>query len=300
EGHTWAVDGLAFLSDGRRIVSGSWDQSLIIWDVIAGEVEKKLTVGHTRDIRSVAMAPNGSVFASGSEDGTLRLWDGSTGNEVGEPIDIHSRDSQGVWGLAFSPDSQRVATIGNHTVQIWDVLTRALLTGPLHVPGGGDYTVAFSHDGSRIAADAGGGGIRVWHSVTGEVIFDFLKGHINAAVTWSGFTPDEKQLVTACKLGGTICRWDMESGALIGKPLTGHSKSILDGVLSHDGNTLVTASQDQTVRFWDLKTGNQKSHFLQHQSFAHCVALSRDGSLLAIGCFDGKVYIWDMKAIKAG
>ncbi|KAF8833536.1 WD40 repeat-like protein, partial [Paxillus ammoniavirescens] len=123
EGHANAIDGLAFFPDGRRLVSGSWDQSLIIWDVTVGEAEKKLT-GHTGAIRSVAMAPDGSVFASGSIDGTVRFWDGTNGNEIGEPIDTHSTGLQGVWGLAFSPDSRRVATTGNGTVQIWDAYRR--------------------------------------------------------------------------------------------------------------------------------------------------------------------------------
>jgi WD40 repeat protein len=172
------------------------------------------------------------------------------------------RAPEGVWGLAFSPDSRRVATTGNHTVQIWDVLTRAPVTEPLQIPRGGDYTVAFSHDGSRIAADAGGGTVGVWDSVSGEVIFNSLKGHTDH-VRWTAFTPDGRQLVTA-SIDGTICRWDMQSGAQIGKPLTGHS-DYLYGVLSRDGNTLATASEDRTVRFWDLKTGNQKSRFLQHR-----------------------------------
>ncbi|KAF8840526.1 WD40 repeat-like protein [Paxillus ammoniavirescens] len=115
EGYTSAVGALAFLPDRRRLISGSWDQSPIIWDVTVGEAEKKLT-GHTGEIMSAAMAPDGSVFASGSEDGTMRFWDGSTGNELGKPIDAHSTGAQGVWGLAFSPDSRRVETTGNHNV----------------------------------------------------------------------------------------------------------------------------------------------------------------------------------------
>ncbi|KAF8838868.1 WD40 repeat-like protein, partial [Paxillus ammoniavirescens] len=115
EGHTAIINELAFFLDGRRLVNGSSDESLIIWDVTMGEAEKKLT-GHTYLIKSLAMAPDGSVFSSGSEDGTVRFWDGTNGNEIGEPI-------EGVWGLAFSPDSRRVATTGNRTVQIWDALT---------------------------------------------------------------------------------------------------------------------------------------------------------------------------------
>ncbi|KIJ09257.1 hypothetical protein PAXINDRAFT_44933, partial [Paxillus involutus ATCC 200175] len=210
EGHTSAVGGVAFFPDGRRLLSGSWDQSLTIWNVTSGEAEKKL-IGHTDGITSVAMAPDGSVFASGSKDSTVRFWDGSTGNEVGEPIDTHSTGKRGVWGLAFSPDSRRVATTGNGTGQIWDVPTRASVTEPLRIPSGGYWTIAISHDGSRIAVDAGGGTVGIWDSVSGEAIFDSLKGH-TGSVTWTAFTPNGQQLVTASH-DGTICRWDTQTGA---------------------------------------------------------------------------------------
>ncbi|KAF8833758.1 hypothetical protein BDN67DRAFT_686146, partial [Paxillus ammoniavirescens] len=94
-------------------------------------------------------------------------------------------------------------TTGNHTVQIWDVLTRASVTEPLHIPGGGDYTVAFSYNGSCIAVDAGGSNIGVWNSMSGEAIFDSLKEHTND-ITCTAFTPDGQQLVTA-SLDKTIC-----------------------------------------------------------------------------------------------
>ncbi|KIJ06101.1 hypothetical protein PAXINDRAFT_29211, partial [Paxillus involutus ATCC 200175] len=312
EGHTRGVLGLAFFPDDRRLISGSLDKSLIIWDGTAGEVEKRLT-GHTGPVRSVAIAPNGRVFASGSEDGTVRMWKGTTGKQNGEPIAMGPMGG-GVWALSFSPSGQRVAATGNGQVQICDVPTQGLVGDPLPIPGGGKYSVALSPDGSRIAADGAKGSIRIWDfgsmasgregendsdsdtvwSPQAKVIFDSLKGHSDY-VRWATFAPDGRQLVTASR-DAMICQWDMRSGAQMGKPLRGHSGPINDGVLSHDGDTLATASRDRTVRFWDLKTGNQKSRFLQHESDVRRVALSRDGSLLASGCYDGKVYLWDMKA----
>ncbi|KAF8837313.1 WD40 repeat-like protein [Paxillus ammoniavirescens] len=295
KGHTKALRGLAFFPDSRRLISGSWDQKLIIWDLTSGEVEKELT-GHTDWINSVAVAPDGSVIASGSEDSTLRLWDGTTGNKIGEPISVHSLGYRGVWGVSFSPDGQRVAATCGGTVRIWDVQTHALITGPLRISGQGSCTTTFSSDGSRIAADAGGV-VHIWDSVSGAVIFGSFKGH-TGHVRFAAFTPDGQQLVTA-SLDKTIRRWDLQSGALIGQPLTGHSEDICGGVLSRDGKTLVTASDDRTVRFWDVKTWNQKSTFLQHESRVWRVALSNNGRLLATGGENGGVYIWGMRAIEA-
>ncbi|KIJ09328.1 hypothetical protein PAXINDRAFT_87613, partial [Paxillus involutus ATCC 200175] len=296
--HTNGVWALEFFPDGRRLVSAG-DHSLIIWDVTFQGAEKKLT-GHTDTVVSIAMAPNGSVFASGSEDGTLRVWDGTTGGQVGEPISVHTLGYHGgVWGVSFSPEGQRVAAACEGRVMIWDVQTRALITGPLQTSGQVfRATTTFSPDGSRIAANGADGTVRVWDSVSGEVIFDSSKGHTDH-VRWTGFTPDGRQLVTASR-DKTICRWDMQSGALIGTPLTGHLSHICGGVISRDGKSLATASLDLTVRFWDLKTGKQKSHYLLHQAAIWCVALSHDSSLLATGGWNSNIHLYDMKAIEAG
>ncbi|KAF8842335.1 WD40 repeat-like protein [Paxillus ammoniavirescens] len=231
KGHTRSVVGLAFFP--CRLACGSW---------APGEAEKACT-GHIEWVRSVAMAPDGDVFASGPDDNTLKV----TGNQVGGPIATHPQRG-GVWGLSFSPDGQHVAATGssgNGAVQIRNALTRALVTETIHIPHGWDCTVVFSLDGSRIVA-AEGGSVGIWE-----------KEHT-----------DYVRCTAAASYDKTICRWDMKSGAQIGKPLTGHS--------NHDEKTLATPSSDQTVRFWDLETGNQNLGRM---------ALSRNGtSLLASKC----------------
>ncbi|KAF8838799.1 WD40 repeat-like protein [Paxillus ammoniavirescens] len=304
-GHTgtngvMGVTTIAFFPDDRRLVGGWQDGLLVIWDITSGEVEKRLT-GHASQVRSVAVAPDGSVVASGSDDGTLRLWNGTTGDQVGEPISIavHSTSPhQGVWGVCFSPDGKRVVATRAGTVGIWDVQTRVLIAGPLQTPGKVSCTAIFSPNGSRIAAHAGDGRVRVWDANSGEVVFDYLEGH-SGHVRCTAFTSNGRQLVTATSQDSTIRRWDTQSGEIL-TIIPTHSVSIVDGALLHGGKTLVIASGDQMVRFWDLQTGNQKSCFLQHErsAFIWCVELSCDGSLLATGGWD-EVYLWDMKAVEA-
>jgi predicted NACHT family NTPase len=64
---------VAFSPDGTRIVSGSVDETIRIWDAkIAEEVFEPLK-GHTRYVRSVAFSPDGTHIVSGSDDKTINL-----------------------------------------------------------------------------------------------------------------------------------------------------------------------------------------------------------------------------------
>ncbi|KIJ60864.1 hypothetical protein HYDPIDRAFT_116734 [Hydnomerulius pinastri MD-312] len=175
EGHSELVRRVSFFPYDRRLLSASNDGTIFIWDVESGEVEKKV-IGHTARVNAIAIAPDGSIFASGAKDGTLRFWHGLTGEQEEPPIVTGFKAGE-VWGVSFSPDGLRVAATGASYVQIWDTHTREPIAGPLEVPSGGFYTTAFSPDGSRIAADAAGGTVRVWDSVSGDVVFESLVGH---------------------------------------------------------------------------------------------------------------------------
>jgi WD40 repeat protein len=81
-GHTHWVTSVAFSPDGSRIVSGSDDKTIRLWDATTGEQIGDPLVGHTDWVRSVAFSPDGSRIVSGSDDKTIRLWNATTGHST--------------------------------------------------------------------------------------------------------------------------------------------------------------------------------------------------------------------------
>ena len=144
------ISSVAFCPDGKRIASGSGDNTLKVWDVDTGQ-ETLTLKGHTSSVLSVAFSPDGKRIASGSGDGTLKVWDAGTGQET-----LTLKGHAGpVISAAFSPDGKRLASGSeDKTLKVWDADTgQETLTLKGHTSG--VMSVAFSPDGKRIASGDG-------------------------------------------------------------------------------------------------------------------------------------------------
>jgi WD40 repeat protein len=72
----------------------------------------------------------------------------------------------------------------------------------------------------------------------------------------------------------------------------GHTLNVTDAVFSPDGRRLATCSPDQTIRLWDLSTGQE---ILKLRDFwgVRSLRFVSDGRRLMGASFDGKIHVWD-------
>jgi WD40 repeat protein len=114
EGNAWCM---AWTADGKRLISGSIDGSIVTWNT---STWKQLAVftGHTERIIAISISPNERILASASWDFTARLWNIENGQQIGSAL-VHSGE---VYCISFSEDGKLLAT-GCHdfNAYTWDV-----------------------------------------------------------------------------------------------------------------------------------------------------------------------------------
>jgi WD40 repeat protein len=100
------VDALAFLDDGKTLLSGAKSGRLTFWDVETAKETARLS-GHTGRVRSLAATSDGSRVASGAEDGSVRIWDTKLRTQISSFEGLGS-----VHSVAFSND-ERLLLVGS-------------------------------------------------------------------------------------------------------------------------------------------------------------------------------------------
>jgi len=207
-GHTDRVNDLAFLQDGKWLVSGSDDETVRIWEISgSADVTPVLSPiaileGHSDSIDSVAFSPDGTRVVSAAGDDIIILWDWQNRKIVKkwEDFDV----------VTYSPDGSYIVSgaFGGEIV-LWDGngnLIKEIDTLPNNIG-----AISFSADSQKIVVtDEVTGKVYVFSIPDGERIMTFTKHssevfvaafHENRTIATAGFDPE-------------IYIWDAISGAV--------------------------------------------------------------------------------------
>ncbi|MEO2046091.1 MAG: protein kinase [Pirellulales bacterium] len=229
--------------DGKRLATGSWDQSAKVWDLATGQVMFKLDRLHKGYVNSVQFSPEGSRVLTASDDGTARLWDVANGNPL-EPI----FEVPGVRLLqaCFRSDALRLLTVSSDKLaRIWNVETgveEVRLTGH-------EWAVLcgqFSRDGRQVLTGSEDNRAIIWDAMTGKPVHT-LSGH-TGSVTAVAFAPDGHRVLTGSE-DSTVKLWDAQTGKEL-LTLTGLREGVTAVGFSPDGKQALGSGRNGQTILW--------------------------------------------------
>ncbi len=199
KGHTSDVNSVAYSPDGKTLLTGSYDDTASVWEVLTGK-QLQLLKGHTGRVESVAYSPDGKTVLTGSYDKTACVWSVSTG----ELLKVLKGHTGSILAVAYSPDGKTVLTGSwGVTACVWDVKTGELLK-VLEGHGNRVYSVAYSPDGKTVLTGSRDHTACVWSVKTGKQL-QLLKGH-TGLISSVAYSPDGKTILTG-SLDTTACLW---------------------------------------------------------------------------------------------
>jgi len=282
EGRTGRITSVAFSPDGKQVLTGSGDNTAILWDAASGQ-KLRAFQRHTSELFSVAFSPDGKQVLTGSRDKTAILWDAASGQKLHAFQGHTSR----ITSVAFSPDGKQVVTGSwDKTAILWDAANgQKLRTFQGH--SNLIRSVAFSPDSKQVLTGSTDKTAILWDAANGQKLRPF---QASDGITSVAFSPDGKQVLTG-SFDNIALLWDAATGQKL-RAFQGHTGGIMSVAFSPDGKQVLTGSADKTAIVWDSASGQKLRAFQGHASWI-TAAFSPDGKQVLSGSGDNTAILWD-------
>jgi len=260
-GHTCGLASAAFSFDGKTIVTVSTGQTGF-GKIPAGEFKEAATgvdvpvPAGAKMMGSHSSSTGYSIEPKGGE--LARIWDAATAKEI-KALQAPERNWAGYGDLqpTLSPDGRNLAAYVAGKALLFDVQSGQRTPLESVMQWGQTIPPAFSRDGRLVLTSWGpdNQSVRIWETATGKMIGQITH---QERIFSARFTNDNRIITTSqdktCRVW--LCAAEGDLKALTIKELVvlkGHELEVRSADLSPDGNTLVTASADGTVRFWNAR-----------------------------------------------
>jgi WD40 repeat protein/nucleoside phosphorylase len=286
-GHAGYVNACAVTPDGKRVVSGSHDTTLKVWDLTSGNEVATLR-GHAGIVSACVVMADGRRVVSGSSDKTVKVWDLTSGNEVAT-LQGHAK---WVRACAATPDGRCVVSgSDDHTLKVWDLATGHEVA-TLHGHLGGVLACAVTPDGRRVVSGSDDQTLKVWDLATGHEVAT-LHGHAGRILACA-VTPDGH--VVSGSDDQTLKVWDLATDEQVAT-LRVHAFGVHACAVTPDGRRVVLGLEDHTLEVWDLATGDEVGTLHGHAASVFACAVTPDGRRVVSGSVDGTLKVWDLATL---
>ena len=296
------AEAVEFLPDGKTLITAGWyylavdkrsDSEVQFWSVKDGSLNTRLMGGarvYSLRANSLACSSDGKQIAAA---GTMQ-----TGGRAVDVFDVatrrHTHTLKGrpsfITGLRFSPKKNVLAVAHADGIDFWNPATGE--KSGTFIQNGGIGGIAFSADGSLLAVAIPDGSVSFRNPETGDELGQTTIERPDVSFDTIVVSPDGRYLAVGGfpepGAGSPIYLWELRKQAKTNKitarlkaKLRGHEQFTYSLAFSPDSKLLASASQDHTVRLWDVPKAEHLKQITEHTDFVYDVAFSPDGKHLA-------------------
>ncbi len=296
-GHFRADDGrvpAALAPNGQTLAVAAAARDILLVDLPSSDIRARPT-GDRKSTRRIRFAPDGSLVASLSRDGLVRVRDVGDGRSIAalqQPA-----PPTGIDGLVFDREGHRLATTDGSRIYVWRIGSE--LAPQLRGHRGFAYSASFASDSRTIASGSFNDlTTRLWDALTGESIAAFPGVKEARDIT---FTDDDTIVVN----GTARLTIDAATGEIRSRERDEPRRSPRrESAIRADGSMLDASfgfqrngalGRPTQVRVTQrVADGEREISLLDHPSPARAAAFAPQARLLAVGCDDGSISVWDL------
>jgi WD40 repeat protein len=290
KGHTGTIVSLQLSKDGTTLVSGAQDGTVRLWSA-ADNAPLRSIERAREDGDALALAPDGKVLATAGLNNTIRFYDLTTGKEVNPTVGPHGP----IASLVLTADGKHLYSTSAGRIYKWDAATGKLLRNwSLGTPAG-DAVLALSPDGQTLAS--GGATVLLWDPSTGNPKAEVPCCKDGNMALSLRFSPDGKTLAIGLR-GQQVELWNWAQPKHL---LTlRHTAPVYALAYSVTGSTLAAGGGNKLSLF-EVATGRTLKQFDSRegppgtQPLVASLVFSPDGKILAAGCYDGVIRLYDAR-----
>nr|XP_003937367.1 WD repeat-containing protein 88 [Saimiri boliviensis boliviensis] len=297
-GHEHAVSTCHFCVDDTKLLSGSYDCTVKLWDAVDGSVVRDFEPRPKAPVVECSVTTDSSRVIAASHDKTVRAWDLETGKLLWKV-----RYDTFIVSCKFSPDGKYVVSgfDVDHGICIIDAenITTISVVKDHHTRS--ITSCCFDPDSQKVASVSLDRCIKIWDVRSQATLLTITKAHSNA-ISNCCFTFSGHFLCTS-SWDKNLKIWNVHTGEFrnCGACVTlmqGHEGSVSSCHFARDSSFLISGGFDRTVAIWDVAEGYRKLSLKGHNDWVTDVAVSNNKKWILSASKDRTMRLWNIEEVE--